>query len=35
MLMLNICGVSLQFQDAHADIRHISLIYISFQRTTV
>src|SRR6218665_3852432 len=30
MLRLNIRSVNVQFQDAPADLRHISLIYISF-----
>src|SRR6218665_2394343 len=30
MLMLNICGVNVWFQDAPADLRHISLIYIIY-----
>jgi len=32
MLMLNICSVNvvLQFQDAPADLRHISLLLFSF-----
>jgi len=30
MLMLNICSVNIEFQDAPADLRLISLIYISF-----
>jgi len=29
MLMLNICGANLYFQDTPADLRHISLIFIS------
>jgi len=28
--MLNIRSVNVQFQDAPADLHHISLIYISF-----
>ena len=30
MLMLNIRSVNAEFQDAPADLRHISVIYISF-----
>jgi len=30
MLMVNICSVNVLFQDAPADLRHISLIYTSF-----